>query len=227
MSSREIAVTVNSTHDNVLKTIRRLISEGVVFGNETPYTNAQNGQTYSEFMLSFRDTMVVASGYSAEMRAKIIDRWQELENAQPKFDPSNLSRLDILKLAMDSEERAIQAISERDQAIATKAQIGSRREASAMATASAAKREVVKLKDLIGEAAHRASVLAVEGATKVRSGIYDWRVLKNYCMVNELEIGKAWNPGMQKDVNTYPAEAWFHCHGIDLGELFAGQRELT
>ena len=36
LTSREIAELVGSTHDNVLKTVRRLISEGVVFGNDTP-----------------------------------------------------------------------------------------------------------------------------------------------------------------------------------------------
>jgi len=79
MSSREIAELVGSTHDNVLKTVRSLIEQGVVFGNETPYVHPQNRQTYSEFHLNFRDTMIIVSGYSVKMRARIIDRWQELE----------------------------------------------------------------------------------------------------------------------------------------------------
>ncbi len=79
MSSREIAELTGSTHDNVLKTIRGLIAKGVVSGNETPYVHPQNGQTYREFLLGYRDTMVVVSGYSVELRAKIIDRWQQLE----------------------------------------------------------------------------------------------------------------------------------------------------
>lgn len=76
MSSREIAELTGSTHDNVLKTIRRIIAEGVVFKTtpiETPYIHPQNGQTYSEFWLNFRDTMLVISGYSATVRAKIIE----------------------------------------------------------------------------------------------------------------------------------------------------------
>ena len=84
MSSREIAELVGTTHDSVLKTVRGLIARGVVSGNETPYTHPQNGQQYPEFLLDYRNTMVVASGYSPEMRARIIDRWIELEQAAYK-----------------------------------------------------------------------------------------------------------------------------------------------
>jgi len=79
MSSREIARLTGSTHDNVLKTIRSLVNKGVVSENDTPYVHPQNGQTYREFRLNYRDTLVVVSGYSVELRARIIDRWQELE----------------------------------------------------------------------------------------------------------------------------------------------------
>lgn len=107
MSSREIAEYVGTTHDSVLKTVRSLIEKGVVFGNETPYIHQQNGQAYPEFLLNYRDTMVVVSGYSVEVRARIIDRWQELEASAPK--PAELSRMDILKLAMESEQARIEA----------------------------------------------------------------------------------------------------------------------
>lgn len=100
MSSREIAELTGSTHDNVLKTVRSLIERGVIFGNETPYTHPQNGQTYAEFHLSYRDTMVVVSGYSIELRARIIDRWQELEaGSVPKTFAA------ALRLAAEQQER--------------------------------------------------------------------------------------------------------------------------
>lgn len=83
MSSREIAHLTGSTHDNVLKTVRKLVAEGVVSGNETPYVHPQNGQAYKEFQLDYRNTMIVVSGYSVELRARIIDRWMELEQRQP------------------------------------------------------------------------------------------------------------------------------------------------
>lgn len=108
MSSREIADLTNASHDNVLKTIRALVARGVVSGNETPYVHPQNGQTYSEFLLSYRDTMVVVSGYSVELRARIIDRWQELEAQAAK--PVELSTMDILQIAMESEKARLVAV---------------------------------------------------------------------------------------------------------------------
>ena len=85
MSSREIAELTGSTHDNVLKTVRALVAKGVVSSNDTPYVHPQNGQVYREFLLFQRDTLVVVSGYSVELRARIIDRWQELEAQAGQF----------------------------------------------------------------------------------------------------------------------------------------------
>lgn len=102
MTSREIAELVETTHDSVLKTVRALVARGVVLGNETPYSHPQNGQTYSEFRLSYRDTMVVVSGYSVEIRARIIDRWQELEASAAPTVPKTLAQ--ALRLAADQAE---------------------------------------------------------------------------------------------------------------------------
>lgn len=106
MSSREIAEVTGASHDNVMKTVRRLVAEGVVSGNETPFHHPQNGQTYNEFLLSFRDTMVVVSGYNATLRAKIIDRWQELERNAPPAPAPTVPRTfaDALRLAADQQD---------------------------------------------------------------------------------------------------------------------------
>ena len=100
MSSREIAELIGSSHDNVLKTIRALVAKGVVSSNDTPYVHPQNGQVYREFLLSQRDTLVVVSGYSVELRARIIDRWQELEAQVGQFQiPANYA--EALQAAAD------------------------------------------------------------------------------------------------------------------------------
>lgn len=102
MSSREIAEYVGTTHDSVLKTVRQLVERGIVFGNETPYTHPQNGQSYPEFLLDYRNTMVVVSGYSPEVRARIIDRWQELEAKQGPALPQTMAQ--ALRLAAEQAE---------------------------------------------------------------------------------------------------------------------------
>ena len=76
-----------------------------------------------------------------------------------------LSRMEVLKLALASEEARLKAEAERDEAIRTKALIGSKREATAMASASAAKREADRLRDELGFSARHATVTAVEHAT--------------------------------------------------------------
>lgn len=104
MSTREVAQLTGKSHDNVLRDARRLVVEGVLKSEETTYLHPQNGQAYPEFLLSQRDTLVLVSGYSAQLRAKIIDRWQELEEkvvAQFQI-PTNFA--EALRLAAEKVE---------------------------------------------------------------------------------------------------------------------------
>lgn len=103
MSSREIAELVDSKHEVVLKTVRAMVAKGIVSANEATYTHPQNGQVYPEFILNYRDSLILASGYSAELRARIIDRWQELERQQAPSLPQTFA--DALRLAADQAER--------------------------------------------------------------------------------------------------------------------------
>ena len=72
----------------------------------------------------------------------------------PNFcNPAEAARAwaDLYEKNQATELRAITAEAERDEAIRTKAQIGSSREATAMATASAKSRECEKLREQIGD----------------------------------------------------------------------------
>ena len=61
MSSREIAELCGKEHRNVLRDIRGYVERGVLKTEQTPYIDAQNGQTYYEFSLNKRDTLLVVS----------------------------------------------------------------------------------------------------------------------------------------------------------------------
>lgn len=90
MSSREIAELTGKEHRNVMADTRKMLlelhGEGGMLNFQHTQTNPQNGQSYPVFNLPKRETLILVSGYSIQMRAKIIDRWQELE-ARPVIDP--------------------------------------------------------------------------------------------------------------------------------------------
>lgn len=108
MSTREIAQLTGKSHDNVLRDARRLAAEGVLKSEETPYTHPQNGQSYPEFLLSQRDTLVLVSGYNAQLRARTIDRWQELEARVLGQVQIPQTFAEALRLAADQAEQNLQ-----------------------------------------------------------------------------------------------------------------------
>lgn len=90
MSSVDIAELTGKRHDHVLRDIRKMLGEinapksGAVgqsnFGST--YLDAK-GEARDCFALPKRECLILVSGYSVELRAKVIDRWMELEQAKP------------------------------------------------------------------------------------------------------------------------------------------------
>jgi phage antirepressor YoqD-like protein len=80
MSSREIAELTGKEHDNVRRDIKNLAKSLSLTFEEKPEASA-GGRPLKVFMLAKRECLILVSGYSVELRAKIIDRWQELEAA--------------------------------------------------------------------------------------------------------------------------------------------------
>jgi phage antirepressor YoqD-like protein len=82
MSSVEIAELTGKAHKNVLADIRAVLGGLKIQPSsfEATYTNSQ-GKAQPCFYLPKRECLVLVSGYSVDLRAKIIDRWMELEMA--------------------------------------------------------------------------------------------------------------------------------------------------
>ena len=87
MTSLEIAEVTGKRHDSVLRDIRNLLLQGVDAHNfvETSYTDKANRQQKC-FTLTKKGCLILASGYDALLREKIINRWEDLEtgNATPR-----------------------------------------------------------------------------------------------------------------------------------------------
>ncbi|MDA3449325.1 MULTISPECIES: BRO-N domain-containing protein [unclassified Acinetobacter] len=114
-----------------------------------------------------------------------------------------------------------QAQAERDHAITTKAEIGSRREATAMATASKFKRENEDLKQKLGESISFAAVASINTKLKTNFGNKEGRLLSKYSREHHLEIKKATVQGQRfSEVNSYHRDAWLAIFNIDLTSIF-------
>jgi anti-repressor protein len=87
MTSLEISELVESRHDKVKQSIERLASRGTI--ELPPMGEVKNhlGQSVSVYQLDKRSSLIVVAQLSPEFTARIVDRWQELENkaAQTAF----------------------------------------------------------------------------------------------------------------------------------------------
>lgn len=84
MTSLEIAEVTGKQHAHIMRDIRKLLEQGVSESNFglTSYQQAQpNGGTKDVpmYQLTKKGCLILASGYDALLREKIINRWEELE----------------------------------------------------------------------------------------------------------------------------------------------------
>lgn len=100
MSSREIAELVNSRHDKVKQSIERLVDRGTIvqppMGDERITDTLGRHRSEKVYNLTKRDSYIVVAQLSPEFTARLVDRWQELEQqaARPNLnDPALLRHL--------------------------------------------------------------------------------------------------------------------------------------
>lgn len=116
MTTREIADLLEKQHANIKISAERLAEKGVI-GTLATQEFTHNGNLYTEYLLCKRDSLILVAQNCPEFTARVVDRWQALEEqaAKAAFDPASLTRIDILKMAVDSEEGRIKAVAELEQ----------------------------------------------------------------------------------------------------------------
>lgn len=106
MSSIEIAELTSKQHSNVMRDIRNLLEQGVSQINfELAEYSDNQGKPRPCYNLTKKGCLILASGYDAKLREKIIDRWEELETqSRHGFQvPSSFS--EALMLAAEQQKQ--------------------------------------------------------------------------------------------------------------------------
>lgn len=122
MSSLQIAEVTGKQHAHIMRDIRALLEQGVGQSNFglSSYINSQN-KIQPCYSLTIKGCLILASGYNALLREKIINRWEELEIAAKARKPRKriAPRLrdersgqfydDLTRLVTHDDERAVAA----------------------------------------------------------------------------------------------------------------------
>lgn len=112
MTSQEIADLVNSRHDNVRRTIERLVEQKII--TLPPMEEkATGGRPSLEYVFTGeqgkRDSTIVVAQLSPQFTAKLVDRWIELESqAKQHFQlPTTFSQALLLAAQLEEQKEQL------------------------------------------------------------------------------------------------------------------------
>ena len=170
-------------------------------------------------------SVVLWTDRGASRHAKMLetdlawDYYEVLEEAyfrprENKALPQNYEQALESLLAQVKENRIV--TEQRDRAILERRWIGEKREATAMATASAAVRKKNELAAKLGECSKFATIKAVERETGTKFSPYPMR---KWCKENGLSA-KDVPDETYGTVKAWPAEAWKSVNGVTLKNIF-------
>lgn len=188
-------------------------------GGDTEYAILNEPQ--STLLLTFMRNTDIVRAFKKKLVREFWEMVQQRNQRAPSLPADYIGALEHLLASKRAEQLAVE---QRDQAVATKAEIGSRREATAMATASAAVRQVQKLKDDLGLGTRQAAVLAVEKAVGRKFGMSGYVPLRRWCKERGITAPKVFHPTFGF-VRCWPAGAWMDAYQIDLADLFGADGE--
>ena len=209
MSSIDIAELVGKRHDNVKRTIQTLVERHVIRLPQFEEIENGQGQKVGLFNIEKRDTFVVVAQLSPEFTARLVDRWQELESQKAPALPSTYREALVALLA--SEDAKEQALLERDEAITTKAEIGNRREATAMNTASQAIKKAAALQVQLDVSSQYCTIKRMQMLKHGQP--FDWRKLKHASAEMGIDAIDVFDQNYGT-VKAYHEDVWLEVYGL-------------
>ncbi|QPI03658.1 hypothetical protein G5B95_08350 [Campylobacter concisus] len=169
----------------------------------------------NEYILSTDIAKEIAMLERNEVGKKVRRYFIEFEKMHKQnFIPQDLPT--ALRAYANEVEQKELALKQRDQALATKAWIGSKREATAMATASAAKRENERLKVELDKSKEWASIKKVAGELGVSEGKFKYADLRRKSNELGLDRPKIKDNNYPDGIRLYHKDAWAAVYDIDI-----------
>ena len=176
---------------------------------------SKTGQVGVEYILSTDISKEIAMLERIEVGNKVRSYFLEFEKMlKLNFIPQDLPT--ALRAYANEVEQKELALKQRDQALATKAWIGSKREATAMATASAAKRENERLKVELDKSKEWASIKKVAGELGVSEGKFKYADLRRKSNELGLDRPKIKDNNYPDGIRLYHKDAWAAVYDIDI-----------
>lgn len=220
MSSTEIAVLTGKRKNDIHQDIKTQLFIGLYGlkdGGDFHHEQIQgitvvldNRDYWAEVLLDRYHADILVSGYEVKYRAAIVKRWHELESQQHKqFTLPDFTDPATAAIAWAEQYKIAQI------AVATKAEIGNRREATAMNTASQAVKQVKRLEVELDKSKDYCTIKRMEMIYHGQK--FNWRLLKDAATnlgIANIDVFDA-NYGT---VKAYHRDVWLEAYALDINE---------
>lgn len=202
-------------HDNFMAKVPKVLGESHApnFLGTQIYGNNNSRQIY---VFPKREACLMAMSYSYELQAKVFDRMTELEQSKSKSlsIPDFSDPILAARAWADAKEAERNALLIANDAIRTKAEIGHRREATAMNTASQAVKKANKLEIELDKSKEYATIKRMEmlyHGTK-----FNWRILKSTSTEMGVEAIDVFDQNYGT-VKAYHYSVWKEAYALSIG----------
>ncbi len=202
-------------HADFMKKAPEVLGKDV--GNFSDIYRDSYGRAQPAYRFPKREATLMAMSYSYALQAAVYDHMTALEAkvAQPVQPTVALPQdyITALEHLLESKKAEQLAIAQRDEAIRTKAQIGDRKTATAMATASAATKKANKLEIELDRSKQYATVKRMEMLYHGQS--FNWRLLKSASADVGVPPVDVFDANYGK-VKAYHADAWMEAYALPI-----------
>lgn len=107
MGTKQIAEMLGKNHSDIKRSAERMQSAGALTQPLAELIFEHKGNQYTQYMLNKLDCITLVAQNSPQFTAALVKRWDELERGVAK--PVELSRIEILQMALESERARVEA----------------------------------------------------------------------------------------------------------------------